>query len=74
MIIDNSNTSRDLNERIFWYKANIKEPFPIGSDRFIKFHKENYQLEDEKKKNIFDKNELCQSKKTNIIVSKVKTH
>jgi hypothetical protein len=74
MIIDNSNTSRDLNERIFWYKAKIKEPFPIGSDKFIKFHRENYQLEDEKKKNIFDINELCQSKKTNIIVSKVKTH
>ena len=74
MIIDNSSTIRDLNQRIFWYKAKIKDPFPIGSSRFIEFHEQNYQKEDDKKKNIFDINELCQPKKAGFLVSKVKSH
>ena len=73
MIIDNSSNTRDLNERIFWYKAKSKSNFSICSSRFIQFHQENYQKEDEKKKNIFDINDLCHNK-INIIVSKVKTH
>lgn len=75
MILDNSSNLRDLNERIFWYKAKVKEAFPIGSSRFIDFHRENYQEEDSKKKNLFDINELCQPKKAaNFVVNKVKTH
>ena len=62
MIIDNSSNTRDLNERIFWYKANVKDPFPIGSTRLIEFHQENYQKEDEKKRNLFNINDLCQPK------------
>jgi hypothetical protein len=74
MVIDNSSNSRDLNERIFWYKAKVKDPFPIGSSRLIEFHEQNYQKEDEKKKNIFDINQLCQPKKAGFSVSKVKSH
>jgi len=74
MIIDNSSNSRDLNERIFWYKAHIKDPFPICCSRLIKFHEENYQKEDEKKRNIFNINDICQPKRANFIVSKVKSH
>ncbi len=74
MVIDNASNSRDLNDRIFWYKAHVKDSFPIGSDAFIKFHRENFQEEDDKKKNIFDLNEICASKKLNITVAKVKTH
>jgi hypothetical protein len=74
MIIDNSSNSRDLNERIFWYKAVIKDPFPIGSSRLIDFHHENYQKEDEKKRNIFDINQLCQPKRAGFTVSKIKSN
>jgi hypothetical protein len=74
MIIDNASNSRDLNERIFWYKAKVKDPFPICSSKFIEFHEKNYQKEDEKKKNIFNINELCKPKGTGFIVSKVKSH
>ena len=74
MIIDNASNSRDLNERIFWYKAKVKDPFPICSSRFIEFHEQNYQKEDEKKKNIFNINELCKPKGNGFIVSKVKSH
>jgi len=74
MIIDNASNSRDLNERIFWYKAKVKDPFPICSTKFINFHEQNYQKEDEKKRNIFDINELCQTKKSNFVISKIKSH
>jgi len=74
MVIDNASNSRDLNERIFWYKAKVKDSFPIGSSRLIEFHEQNYQKEDEKKKNIFDINQLCQPKKAGFSVSKVKSH
>ena len=57
-----------------WHKAKAKTSFPICSSRFIKFHEENYQKEDEKKKNIFNINELCKPKGTGFIVSKVKSH
>jgi len=74
MIIDNASNSRDLNERVFWYKSKERNPFPICSSRFLQFHEENYQKEDEKKRNIFDINDICQPKKANFVVSKIKTH
>jgi hypothetical protein len=74
MILDNASNSRDLNERVFWYKSKEQPPFPICSSRFIEFHEQNYQKEDEKKRNIFNINDICQPKKANFIVSKVKAH
>jgi len=74
MIIDNASNSRDLNERVFWYKSKARQPFPICSTRFIQFHLENYQKEDEKKRNLFDINDICQPKKANFNVTKIKTH
>jgi len=73
MIIDNASNSRDLNERVFWYKAKEQDPFPICSSRFIEFHEQNYQKEDEKKRNLFNINDLCQPKKAGFTVSKVKS-
>lgn len=42
MVIDNSSSSKDITERIFWFKAKDRDNFMFGSEKFLNFHKKNY--------------------------------
>ena len=39
IVIDKTKNSRELNESIFWYKANLHGDFRVGSDEYWKKHK-----------------------------------
>jgi hypothetical protein len=43
VVIDNRCKSREIADRVFWYKAAVHEPFKVGCARYWKFHKLNYQ-------------------------------
>jgi len=68
MVIDNSSRSIDLKERIFYFKSHEVKDFPIGNNRFIEFHHNNFNPNHSKKENIFDINEYMMRKKSNVLV------
>jgi len=68
LVIDNSSRSIDLKERIFYFKAHDIKDFPIGNNRFIEFHKDNFNPNYGKKPNIFDINDYMMRRKTNVLV------
>jgi len=74
MVINNRVHSKNITDKIFWYKAKSEVPnFKIGSSKFHKFHKKTY-VEDWDKKNI-NVNPFEQMNKRNSIkvcVEKVK--
>jgi len=43
MVIDNRNNSTNITDSVFWYKAHERN-FTFGSQAFVNFHKENYDL------------------------------
>lgn len=42
LVIDNTSHSNNIEDCVFWYKADIHPPFKVGSEKFWKFHKETY--------------------------------
>jgi hypothetical protein len=74
MVINNRIHSKDITEKIFWYKAKKINSFKFGSDKFNKFHEENYDDSWDKKQNVFDINDIIKKKKNsiNIVVDKIK--
>lgn len=42
MVIDNKSKSSKIQDTIFWYKAVDRPPFRIGSNSFVKTHKQLY--------------------------------
>ena len=70
MVINNRiKNSNNLKDRVFWYKAEFKDNFQLGSERFIKFNKDNYDPEYEKK-NFFDLTNY--NKKTHVNIKLIK--
>tara|TARA_Y100000389_G_C17432246_1_gene503396 strand:- start:244 stop:1044 length:801 start_codon:yes stop_codon:yes gene_type:complete len=42
MVIDNTSTSGNLEDSVFWYRAEKKEDFRVGNDKFWKYHEKYY--------------------------------
>lgn len=42
LVIKNRSISNKVEDVVFWYKADLHEPFKLGSKRFWSFHKQNY--------------------------------
>ena len=42
VVIDNISKSRNIEDRVFWYKADLHRAFRIGCTRYWKFHKKNF--------------------------------
>lgn len=36
-MLDNTQTSNEIGDCVFWYKANVLPPFRMGSSRFWKY-------------------------------------
>ena len=42
LVINNNSKSNKLQDQVFWYKADARPDFKIGSPNFWKFSEENY--------------------------------
>jgi hypothetical protein len=42
LVLDNTSKSNNINECIYWYKAGVRPPFRIGSEKFWSYHSMNY--------------------------------
>ena len=70
MVIDNRIHSKNITDKVFWYKAKKVPLFQVGSKKFKKFHKESYDENWNKKIEIFNPFNLI--KKNKLIIEKVK--
>lgn len=73
MVIDNRVHSKDITNKVFWYKAKDTPPFLMGNKNYKKYHKNNYN---KLYKNINNnKNDLSLLKKRNnynLLIEKIK--
>jgi hypothetical protein len=74
MVINNRVHSKDITEKVFWYKAKPVPDFRIGSKRLLRFHKKTYDKEWNKKTTAFDPSSMLSKKKNSLklVVNKVK--
>jgi hypothetical protein len=74
MVINNRVHSTDITKKVFWYKAKDTPDFTIGSKRYKKYHKKNYDKNWNKKVDLFDTSTLLSRNKNKmkLIVEKIK--
>jgi len=74
MVIDNRVHSRNIADKVYWYRAKDVPNFTFGSNKFIRYHKEHYDKDWNKKLPIFDPASVLAKKRNNIklIIEKVK--
>jgi len=74
MVINNRVHSTDVTKKVFWYKAKETPEFTMGSKKYKKFHKKNYDKQWNKKIEVFNINSMVNKKKNNmnLIIEKVK--
>lgn len=72
MVINNRIHSKNLEDKVFWYKADVKEDnFEMGSKRYKKFHHKYYDTKWDKKVPLFDFNRSnARKNKLNVVVEK----
>lgn len=64
MVIDNRVKSKNLTDKIFWYKSkNEKNDFRIGCRQFKQFHDQHFDPNWKKKKKPLDINDLIKKRK-----------
>ena len=74
MVIDNRVHSKNITDKVYWYKAKEVPDFKLGSKRYKHFHKKKYDDNWNKKVKMFDPiNDLNKKKnKFKLIVEKIK--
>ena len=74
MVINNKIHSKEIEEKVFWFKAKKTPTFFIGSKKFKKYHKKNYDSEWNKRLPIFDINTALTKRRNqlNLVVEKVR--
>lgn len=74
MVIDNRVHSKNITDKVYWYKAKNVPSFKVGCNKFYKFHKKSYDSDWNKRLETFDPNDLISNKKNSlkIMVEKVK--
>lgn len=73
MVINNRVHSKNITDKVFWYRAKTVPTFKIGCNKFRKYHNNAYDPSWDKKIEVFDPS--CLVKKKNnikILVDKVK--
>lgn len=63
MVINNRKKGGEIDEKVFWYRANIPPKFMVGSTKYLTYHKDHYKTDWMKEKKKFDIDEYL-SKKT----------
>jgi hypothetical protein len=69
MVINNRVHSKNITDKVFWYRAKPVPAFKVGSKKFRKFHDEAYDSNWNKRLEIFDPNSLYSNKKNSIRVN-----
>lgn len=74
MVINNRIHSKDITEKVFWYKAKDTPNFTMGSKQYKKFHNKKYDKDWNKKIEVFDPASMISQKKrdTKFTIEKVK--
>jgi hypothetical protein len=74
MVIDNRVHSKNIAEKVYWYKAKEVPDFQVGCNKYKKFHKEHFDKEWNRRLPIFDPAEALAKKRNNIklIVEKMR--
>jgi len=73
MVINNKIHTTDITEKVFWYKAKEAPNFTMGTRNYKKHHRKFYDVNWNKKIQVFDTNSLSsKKKKNNIIIEKIK--
>jgi len=74
MVINNRVHSKDITEKVFWYKAKDTPEFTMGSKNYKKFHSRNYDKNWNKKIDMFDPSMMISKRKNDskIVIEKVK--
>lgn len=69
MVINNRVHSKNITDKVFWYKAKSVPKFQVGNHKFRKFHDETYDSEWNRRLEIFDPNSLYSNKRNSIRVN-----
>ena len=74
MVINNRVHSKNIADKVFWYKAKEVDTFKIGCKKYRKFHEKQYDSSWNKKLPIFDPSAMLAKKRNSLrlIVEKVK--
>ena len=74
MVINNRVHSKNITDKVFWYKAKEVPEFTMGSKKYKKFHSKKYDENWNKKVPLFDPSNALSKKRNNIklIIEKVK--
>ena len=54
MVINNRIHSKNITDKVFWYRAKDVPEFKLGSPKFIKYHKDTYDKEWNNRLHMFD--------------------
>jgi glycerol-3-phosphate cytidylyltransferase-like family protein len=73
LVIDNTTRSNKLEENVFWYEAEMHEPYTLGNKMFWQAHNQNYVSDDDDEEfdKTFDITKIANKKKLNIHVNRV---
>ena len=74
MVIDNRIHSKNITDKVYWYRAKEVPLFTIGTSKYIKYHKEHYDKEWNRRLPLFDPTEALSKKRNSIklIIEKIK--
>lgn len=73
MVINNRIHSKNIADKVFWYKAKQTPNFDLGSKQFLNFHKDSYDENWNKKIAVFDPYSFSNKRNSvKLIVDKVK--
>ena len=71
MVIDNRIHSKNLTDKVFWYKAKKVPTFTVGSSKFKKFHSQSYDEKWDRKIEVFDASNLIKKSNVKLIIEKI---
>lgn len=73
MVINNRIHSKNITDKVFWYKAKTVPTFNVGSNKFRRFHENAYDSHWNKRLDVFDPETLMVKKRNalKIMVEKV---
>ena len=74
MVIDNRIHSKNITDKVYWYRAKTVPKFRAGCEKFRKYHKQLYDPDYNKRTLLFNMDDLINKKKNTmkLIVEKVK--
>ena len=69
MVIDNRVHSKNLTDKVFWYKAKTVPTFKIGCNKFHRYHNTAYDKDWNKRLEVFNPMDLVSKRKNTIRVA-----